>query len=140
MGRRNAKVSVATWEVKTYLLAEEPLLRYLDSGVDSEAWEKYLSWLKPEDIRRSVVALFKAIRMGAKDYEGYYELSFNPDLAHFFWFTHRFVFDREHPGKVNHPLESMGLPYYVALWGLVERIRIWNNTAVRIEYEAPSAL
>jgi hypothetical protein len=28
----------------------------------------------------------------------------------------------------------------VALWGLVERIRIWNNTAVRIEYEAPSAL
>jgi len=137
MGRKNLKVAIATWDVPAYLLAEEPLLRYLDSGVDAEAWEKYLPWLKTEDIRASVVKLFKAIRAGANDYEGYYELRFNPDLVHFFWLTHRFLFDRECPGE-NLPLESMGLPYYVALWGLVNRIWLWNNPAVKIEYVEPS--
>jgi hypothetical protein len=93
----------------------------------------------PEELREAVVHLFERLRMGADtEYAGEYVVMFHPALVDFFWVTHRFVFDREYPGKVNHPLESMGLPYYVALWGLVERIRIWNNNAVRIEYTAPS--
>jgi hypothetical protein len=139
MGRKNAAVSVATWEVPTYLLAEEPLLRYLDSGVDAEAFEHYLPWLTPEGVRKAVVILFKRLKAVSQSAEGNYEVRFSPDLVHFFWFTHRHVFNRECPGQ-NHPLESMGLPYYVALWGLVERISIWNSTAVKIEYTEPTPL
>jgi hypothetical protein len=145
MGRKNAVVAVATWEVPTYLLAEEPLLGYLDSGLDAGYIAELVPGISPEELRRAVVLLFGRLRAGAEDYEGYYEVRFNPHLVDFFWVTHRFVFDREHhmiidpdgTRRVNHPLESMGLPYYVALWGLVERIRIWNNTAVRIEYTKP---
>ena len=148
MGRRNAKVSVATWEVPTYLLAEERLLRYLDSGLDDKLIKECVPGRDIPSIRSLGVKLFNDLRKGAKGYEGYYEVSFNPDLVHFFWVTHRFVFDREHhmmlnedgTYRVNYPLDVMGLPYYVALWGLVERIHIWNSTAVRIEYEEPTPL
>lgn len=140
MGRKNAVVAVATWEVPTYLLAEERLLGYLDSGVDAECIAECVPGRDIPSIRSLVIKLFNDLRKGAKDYEGYYEVRFNPALVDFFWVTHRFVFDREYPGKVNHPLESMGLPYYVALWGLVERIRIWNSTAVRVEYVEPMPL
>lgn len=139
MGRKNAKVTVATWEVSTYLLAEDRLLEYLDSGLDAQLITDCVPGLSAKRLREAVVVLLQRLRKGAdSSHEGYYEVQFDPALVDFFWVTHRFVFDREYPGKVNHPLEVMGLPYYVALWGLAERIRIWNNTAVKIEYVMPS--
>lgn len=137
MGRRNLKVSIPSWKVESYLLAEDRLLRYMDSGVDGEAFVKYLEWLEPEDIRKHVVALFNQIRTKAPKNNTYFDVGFHPDLIHFFWLTHRFLFDRECMGH-NHPLESMGLPYYVALWGLVDHIWTQNDPCVRLVYEEPS--